>query len=110
MQAFAAQPPPLVEDELGVIRIAGSRVSLESVVIAFDRGASPEEIVDSFPTLDLAGVYATITYVLQNRPRVDEYLQRREAETERLRAEVEARFPADGFRARLEARRRRPAL
>lgn len=108
MQAFTAQPPPLAEDEHGVIRVGGTRVSLESVVIAFDRGASPEEIVESFPSLQLADVYAALAFVLKNRFTVDEYLRSREAETARIREEVEARFPAGGLRARLEARRHRP--
>ncbi len=88
-----------------MIRVGGTRVSLESVVIAFDRGASAEEIVESFPSLDLAAVYATLAYVLQERPRVDEYLARRDKKLAEIRAEVEERFPATGLRARLLARR-----
>jgi uncharacterized protein (DUF433 family) len=104
MQAFDAQPPPLVFDH-GVIRVRGTRVSLESIVYAFDRGASAEEIVDGYPTLDLAAVYGTLAYVLQNRDDVDRYLARRRVEAEKLRAEVEMRFPQVGLRARLLVRR-----
>jgi uncharacterized protein (DUF433 family) len=100
----------LVEDEQGVVRVGGTRVSLESVVIAFDRGAAAEEIAESFPTLGLADVYSTLAFVLLNRSTVDEYLRAREVDTARIRAEVEARFPADGLRARLEARRHRPRV
>ena len=53
MQAFEARPPPLHEDGDGVFRVAGTRVSLDSVVIAFDMGATAEEIVHKYPTLDL---------------------------------------------------------
>jgi len=106
MQAFDASPPPLSEDEHGVLRVGGTRVSLESVVTAFDRGASAEEIVDSFPTLNLAAVYGTLAYVLTNRDRVDEYLSRRKNEVAALQAEAERRFPADGLRDRLLSRRR----
>lgn len=81
-------------------------MSLESVVTCFDRGASAEEIVESFPALDLATVYGALAYVLSNRPAVDEYLTTRGAQVEQLRAEAETRFPAQGLRARLLSRRR----
>ena len=107
MQAFDAQPPPLVEDEHGVIRIAGTRVQLETVVTAFDLGATPEEIVQSYTTLDLPSVYAVIAYVLRNRPRIDAYMAKRQSEADRLRSELEQRFPQTGIRERLLARRAR---
>ena len=105
MQAFDTLELPLKEDEHGVIRVGGTRVSLESVVVAFDRGASAEEIVDRYPVLSLHIVYSTIAYVLANRSQVDAYLSERQTEVAELRESVEARFPSDGFRARLLARR-----
>ena len=105
MQAFDAPQLPLHEDDHGVIRVGGTRVSLESVVVAFDQGASAEEIVDRYPTLSLPVVYSTIAYVLANRKRVDVYVSQRQADVADVRAEVEKRFPPDGFRARLLARR-----
>jgi uncharacterized protein (DUF433 family) len=96
-------------DDHGVIRVGGTRVSLESVVLAFDRGASADEIVESFPALDLASVYATLAYVLTHRQRVDEYVSRRMEIVEALRSDAERRFPATGLRARLIARRERAA-
>ena len=79
---------------------------MESVVTAFDRGASAEEIVDGFPALDLAAVYGTLAYVLTNREHIDEYLSRRKDEVDALRAEAERRFPANGLRDRLLSRKR----
>ena len=104
MQAFDARPPPLALID-GVVRVQGTRVSLETIVYAFDRGASAEEIVESYPTLDLGAVYATLAYVLQNREEVDRYVERRRTEADRLRVEIEQRYPQDGMRARLVARR-----
>jgi len=43
--------------ENGAYQVAGTRVSLDSVVYAYWRGESPEGIVDSFPTLTLEQVY-----------------------------------------------------
>lgn len=55
-------------------RIAGSRVSLDSIVYAFQRGASPESIQRSFPTLSLEAVYGAIAFYLANQEEVDGYL------------------------------------
>ena len=78
---------------------------MDSVVIAFDMGATAEEIVHKYPSLDLTSVYEVIAYVLRNRGAVDEYVARRQQRVAEVRAEVEKRFPPDGFRARLLARR-----
>lgn len=105
MHAFASRPPPLRTDAHGVVRVGGTRVSLESVVVAFDRGASAEEIVESFPSLDLATVYATLAYVLNERASVNAYLESQRERVDELRADAERRFPSVGLRARLLSRR-----
>jgi uncharacterized protein (DUF433 family) len=66
-------------------RVAGSRVSLDSVVYAFLGGQSPEGVVDSFPTLSLEQVYGAITFYLSNRDEIDAYLKQGEEEFETLR-------------------------
>ena len=43
---------PLREDPPGVLRVGNSRVLLELVVRAYQRGASPQEIVTMFDTLE----------------------------------------------------------
>jgi uncharacterized protein (DUF433 family) len=58
------------------IRIAGTRVGIETVVRDYNEGASPEEIVLRYPTLSLEQVHATITYYLANREPVEAYLER----------------------------------
>jgi uncharacterized protein (DUF433 family) len=55
--------------------IAGSRVSLDSIVYAFQQGSSPEEIQQDWPILSLEQVYGAITYYLANRAQVDEYIR-----------------------------------
>lgn len=59
--------------------IAGTRVSLDSVVQAFLNGQTAESIAQSFPTLSLEQVYGAVTYYLAHRPEIDRYL--REAQT-----------------------------
>jgi uncharacterized protein (DUF433 family) len=66
-------------------RVAGSRVSLDSVVYAFLGGQSPEGITDSFPTLSLEQVYGAITFYLSNRDKIDAYLKQGEEKFEALR-------------------------
>ena len=85
--------------------MAGSRVTLESIVSLFDGGATAEEIVQSFPTLGLPDVYATLDFVLRRRESVDAYLERRRGEDEESSKEVERRSPQGELRRRLEARR-----
>ena len=97
---------PLTMNEAGVLRITGTRVSLDSVIYAFEEGATPEEIVQDFPTLDLAAVYSVIGYYLQNRAEIEQYLKQRKVEDEELRKEIEARFPPHGIRERLIARKK----
>jgi uncharacterized protein (DUF433 family) len=57
------------------IRIACTRVGIETVLRDYWEGASPEEIVLRYPTLSLEQVYATITYYLANREKVETYLK-----------------------------------
>ncbi|RMD94855.1 MAG: DUF433 domain-containing protein [Calditrichaeota bacterium] len=66
--------------------IAGTRVSLDSVVLAFLDGLSPETIVaECFPALSLEQVYGAIAYYLSHRDEIDDYLKQAEAEFESLR-------------------------
>lgn len=56
------------------IRIRGTRVGIESVLLAYLRGASPEEIRERFPSVTLEQVRATIDYYLANKQQVQAYL------------------------------------
>ena len=100
-----APPVPLTTDQHGVIRVGQSRVPLDTVVYAFNQGASPEEIVLSYPSLNLSDVYTVVGYYMHNRAEVDDYIRKREADGARIRAANEERFPQEGIRARLLARR-----
>jgi len=61
-------------------RLSGSRVSLDSIVFAFLRGASPESIQRSFPTIELETVYGAVAYYLANQEEIDKYLAQGDAE------------------------------
>lgn len=99
--AEATVASPLRTDESGAVRIGASRVMLERVVHAFDAGASAEEIVASYPTLELGDVYATIAFILKNREEVDSYMAKSEAEAERMHQKWEQRYPTAELRRRI---------
>ncbi len=99
------EPVPLMMDTHGVVRVGTSRVTLVTVVNSFRAGATAEEIAQQYPSLDLADVYAVVTYYLRHRPEVDSYLRQAEAEARAVRDGNEARFDPHGVRDRLLARR-----
>lgn len=80
---------PLWEDPPGVFRVGNSRVLLELVLRAFRRGDSPEGIVRSYRTLQLADVYAVIGRYLANPARFDDYLRLCDQQAETVRHEIE---------------------
>ena len=75
------------------IRIRGHRIGIESVLYEhIHRARTPEEIADSYPTLTLEQVYATLLYYERNKAQVDAYLAAWIEHGERMRAE-QARNP-----------------
>ncbi len=97
-----------VEEHAGAYRIAGTRVSLDSVVYAFNEGQSPETIAQSFPVLDLEQVYGAITYYLAHRSEIDAYLEQGRRDYEAARQAERDTDPA--FYDKLEnARQQRAA-
>jgi uncharacterized protein (DUF433 family) len=93
-----------VENRDGGYYVNGSRVSLESVICLFLEGASPETIVDEFPTLSLERVYGAITFYLADRAKIDAYLTESEGLWEEARKNQSPIPPA--LRERLERARR----
>ena len=54
--------------------VADTRVSLDSLVYAFNRGESPEHIRSAFSVLTLEEVYGSLTFYLANHELIDKYL------------------------------------
>ena len=102
---ITAAPPPLTIDADGAVRVANTRVTLDTVVAAFHDGATAEEIAQQYPSLTLADVYVVIGYYLRQQAEVDAYLRQRRQQGARVRDEHERRFDPAGVRARLLARR-----
>lgn len=96
---------PLKADQDGVMRVGETRVTLDTVVRAFDQGHTAEEIVSHYPALRLADVYAVIAYYLNNQAAIQTYLQRQKEETQKIWEQIESNPDYQGFRQRLIARR-----
>jgi uncharacterized protein (DUF433 family) len=97
---------PLAADSHGVYRIGGTRVTLDIVVRAFNRGATAEEIVQEFPSLQLPDVYHVIGYYLKHSVDFAEYFEKREREEKELLEAHEDQWSPKGLRERLLARRK----
>ena len=102
---IGAEPVPLETAAGGVVRIGRTRVTLDTLVAAFEEGATAEEIAHRYPSLHLADVYAVISYYLRHRADVEAYLRQRQQHARDIRKENESHFDPHGLRDRLMARR-----
>ena len=72
-------------------RIAGHRIRVQDVVFWHEKqGMSPDEIVDQFPTITLADVYAALAYYWDHRDAIEDAFKR-EAQIE---AEFRLKYPS----------------
>ena len=99
------QAVPLTRGEGGVFRIAGTRVTLDSIVREFKDGATPEQIQEDFPSVTLSDIYSVIAYFLQHSRPVEDYLRAQVQAVREVRREVESRIDTRGLRERLKQRR-----
>lgn len=99
---------PLVRLENGVYRVTGTRIPLERIVECYQEGMTPEDIVRDFDTLRLADVYIVISYYLDHKEAVEEYMREQKQEAEAIRRMIEASQPRHAdLREELLARRAR---
>lgn len=104
-QLSVLDPVPLVFPEDGsAIRVAGTGLTLDTIVGAFKRGATAEEMAQDYPPVSLPDVYAVIAYYLRHRDEVEGYLAKRASEHAELRREIEGRPEYQDLRQRLLAR------
>ena len=96
-------PQEYVEQCDGAFFVAGTRVSLDSIVYAFREGESPETILQNFDTLRLGQVYGAIAFYLENQPSIDACLVTQQRRVDEMRRAA-APLPAN-LRSRLEAAR-----
>lgn len=95
---------PLRTDEWGAIRIGKTRVLLELVIHAYFLGETPEGIVDSYPSLTTAEVYAVIGYYLANRDEIDRYVRHRDQQVDQTLREMAANLTPESRALRTRLR------
>ncbi len=88
------------------IRIKGTRVGIEIVIEKFLDGASPKEIQRHYPHLTLKQIYATITYYLFNKKKIDAYIEVVREETEAA-YEAQRKNPPPGVKRLMEIKAQR---
>ncbi|MBN2011616.1 DUF433 domain-containing protein [candidate division KSB1 bacterium] len=98
--------PPIVNDSSGIVRVAGTRITLDTIVRAFKNGSTCEEIVYLYSVLRLADVYNIITHYLNNHDNVESYLSERQNKAIALQAEIEKHVDVSSIRERLLNRRK----
>jgi uncharacterized protein (DUF433 family) len=103
--SIVTEPVPLQANQDGAILVGKTRVTLDTVVAVFTQGATAEEFVYRYPSLNLADVYATIAFYLMHQQEVEAYLQQRRQQSQEIRAMNQARFDPQGLRDRLLARK-----
>lgn len=97
---------PIETDADGVIRVGRTWVTLDTLVAAFDAGATAEEIAQQYDSVTLADVYSVIGYYLRHQSELRAYLGDRQTKAAQSREEHERRFDPKDVRERLLARRR----
>ena len=92
MTIDTTQTVPLTLWKDGTIRVKNTRLLIDMIVGAHNRGECPEEIFDAFPSKDytVADIYAVIAYYLTHKSKIDEYLAKREKEAEKVWEKIEA--------------------
>lgn len=103
---FAAETIPLSYNQEGVIHVGTTRIPLDTVIAAFQEGATAEEIVQQYPSLQLPDVYQVIGFYLRQPSEIDDYLSNRKVQSDTIRKANEIRFDPHGIRDRLLSRRR----
>ena len=103
--ASVTMPHPLREDSDGVFRVGDTRVTLRTVITAWDQRSSAEEITLRYPVLGLEQVYSTIGFFLANEAELRGYLAEEAAASAEARRESEQRPTVARLRERLRMRR-----
>jgi len=73
----------------GHLRIEGTRITVNQMVVLYKQGYGPEDIADQYPQLTLAQVYAALAYYHANREEIEADLMAEKLEAERLEKEYQ---------------------
>ena len=92
MTLETTQPVPLETWDDGTIRVGGTRLLIDMVVDAHNRGACPEDIYESFPSksYSVADIYSVIAYYLSHKSAIDKHLANKTIAAEKVWKKIEA--------------------
>jgi|SRR5215213_3486327 len=93
---------PLGQDQDGTIRATGSRITLDTIVDVYKSGDSLEQIHEEFPTLSFPQIQSIISWYLNNQAEAEAYLEKGNAEAERLRQEIQSRPEQIALREKIQ--------
>jgi uncharacterized protein (DUF433 family) len=68
----------------GRLRINGTRMTVNQLVVWYKQGYTPEEIADQYPHLTLAHVYTALAYYHANREEIEAELTAEKIEADQL--------------------------
>ncbi|MDP3090002.1 MAG: DUF433 domain-containing protein [Nitrospira sp.] len=107
MKLNEMRPNLLSSAPSGALHVAGTRVTIDSIVQGFLDGATPEEICQDFPALALAQVYDVLAFYLTHQLEVESYLREQAQVTAEIRKSLETTHTAfvTNLRQRLATRR-----
>jgi uncharacterized protein (DUF433 family) len=103
------QNTPLIIGDDGTIRVKGSRVALDVIVGQFKQGATAEQILEDFPSLNLRDVYGAIYYYLDHEEEVENYMKEQKDAAAETRGFIEDKSGGEALRERIRARREQSA-
>lgn len=85
-----ADPLPIRAKDDGTYHVGQTGISLDTVIVCYRLGYSPEQVVESYPDLLLRDVYHVFSHYLGHREEIDSYLDSRSAQSDALRKALEA--------------------
>lgn len=71
----------------GRLRLEGTRITVNQIVVLYKQGYTPEEIADQYSHLSLAQVYAALAHYHANKKEVEADLIAEKEEASRLEQE-----------------------
>jgi uncharacterized protein (DUF433 family) len=80
LEEETAMSQEYIEQRNGGYYVAGTRISLDSLVYSFQSGDSPETIRQNFPSLTLEQVYGAIAFYLAHEAEVQANIREGEAD------------------------------
>lgn len=95
--------PDYLHNDTGEIFLTGHRIALQHIVQRYNDGASPEMLIQQYPTLSLGLVYKVIAFYLENRIPVDTYITELQAEIARQAAQPRRGPTASEMKKRLDS-------